>query len=280
MIHPALKSDSVAVVTGGAAGIGLAGALHFARMGMRVAIADNQAALLTAAQMQLRDAGAPDVIAQQVDVSDVNAVRAFEGVVADQFGGTDILMNNAGIQPGSTMFGPHDTWQRILKVNLWGIINVAQIFAPRMIDRGRPGAMITSGSKQGITTPPGDPAYNVTKSAIKTFTEALSHELRNTKGAQITAHLLIPGFVFTELTRKGGSQKPDAAWTPDQTVEFMIASLNKGDFYILCPDNDVSRDIDEKRMEWAMGDIIHNRPALSRWHPDYGDAFAAFMDGK
>ena len=75
---------------------------------------------------------------------------------------------------------------------------------------------------------------------------------------------------------KGG--KPDAAWTPEQVVHFMLARIEAGDFYILCPDNDVTRAVDEKRMAWAMGDIIDNRPALSRWHPDWKDAFAAFMD--
>lgn len=278
MTHPALNSDSVAVITGGASGIGLAAAAQFAKLGMTVAIADNRADLLDSATAEITAAGASNVMVREVDVTDINAIQAFEAGIAEQFGGTDILMNNAGIQPGSSMFGPDENWQRTLDVNMWGIINTARVFAPRMIERGRPGAIITSGSKQGITTPPGNPAYNVAKSAIKTFTEALAHELRNTDGAQITAHLLIPGFVFTELTRNGRSEKPDAAWTPEQTVEFMLDGLNNGDFYILCPDNDVSRDIDEKRMAWAMGDIIHNRQALSRWHPDYAEEFARYMD--
>ena len=57
----------------------------------------------------------------------------------------------------------------------------------------------------------------------------------------------------------------------------MLERMARGDFYILCPDNDVDRATDEKRMTWAMGDIVENRPALSRWHPDYKDAFARFM---
>ena len=77
----------------------------------------------------------------------------------------------------------------------------------------------------------------------------------------------------------GGGEKPAAAWSPEQVADFLLESLSKGDFYILCPDNDVTRAMDEKRMAWHMGDIIENRPALSRWHPDYKDAFAAFMAG-
>ena len=79
------------------------------------------------------------------------------------------------------------------------------------------------------------------------------------------------------MTSRGGGDKPDAAWTPEQVVDFLLESLARGDFYVLCPDNAVSREMDERRMQWAIDDVIENRPALSRWHPDYADAFAAFM---
>jgi NAD(P)-dependent dehydrogenase (short-subunit alcohol dehydrogenase family) len=220
--------------------------------------------------------GSANVMAMAVDVSRAEDVSELEAAVHDRFGGTDLLMNNAGIQPGSGMFGPAENWQRILAVNLWGVIHGSQIFAPRMIERGRAGLIINTGSKQGITTPPGDPAYNVAKAGVKAFAEALEHELRNTKGGLITAHLFIPGFVFTGLTAKGRTEKPAAAWTSEQTVDFMIERLEDGDFYILCPDNDVPRRLDERRILWAAGDIVDNRPALSRWHPDYAEAFAKF----
>jgi short-subunit dehydrogenase len=135
--------------------------------------------------------------------------------------------------------------------------------------------IVNTGSKQGITTPPGDPAYNVSKAGVKAFTEALQHELRNIEGCRVSAHLLIPGFVFTPLTANGRTEKPAGAWTPEQTVDFMIERLEAGDFYILCPDNDVSRALDERRIAWAAGDIIENRPPLSRWHPDFAEAFKA-----
>ena len=99
-------------------------------------------------------------------------------------------------------------------------------------------------------------AYNVSKSGLKAYTEALAHELRNTTDSKLTAHLLIPGFVHTGII--GVKDKPTAAWTAEQTADFFIDSMNRGDFYILCPDNDVTRDMDEKRMAWAIGD----RPVL------------------
>jgi NAD(P)-dependent dehydrogenase (short-subunit alcohol dehydrogenase family) len=281
--HPALAKDNVAVITGGASGIGLAAAMRFASLGMKICIADLGADRLKEAETKLSSAspaGGANIMTSATDVSRVEDVTALESAVQKRFGGTDVLMNNAGISPGAKMFGPLENWQRLLAVNLWGVIHGAQIFAPYMIERGRPGLIINTGSKQGITTPPGEPAYNVTKAGVKAFTEALQHELRNTEGCRISAHLLIPGHVFTGLTARGRTEKPPGAWTGEQTVDFMIERLDAGDFYILCPDNDVPRSLDERRILWAAGDIVENRPALSRWHPDYADAFAAFAKGK
>jgi NAD(P)-dependent dehydrogenase (short-subunit alcohol dehydrogenase family) len=272
-------SGNVAVVTGAASGIGLAATEAFAGLGMKVVLVDLPGDKLDAARERIAAKAASEVIAIACDVSSREAVEALADEVFGRFGFVSVLMNNAGIQPGSTIFGTDGNWRRILEVNLGGIINGSQIFAPRMLATGRSGVIINTGSKQGITTPPGDPAYNVAKAGVKAFTEALEHGLRNEPGRPITAHLLIPGFVFTPLAANGRTEKPDAAWTAEETVAFMLSSLERGDFYILCPDNDVTRALDEKRMAWAIGDIIENRPPLSRWHPDYKDAFANYLKG-
>ena len=276
MTHPALSSGNVAVVTGGASGIGFAAAERFAAMGLKVALADLPGERLDAAAHALTRAGG-EALAVPTDVSSRDDLRRLETTVLDRFGQIHVLMNNAGVQPGSSLFDGVAAWERILAVNLWGPIHGVQIFVPGMIAHGQPGLVINTGSKQGITTPPGDPAYNVSKAGVKVLTEALAHELRSVPGCKLSAHLLIPGFVFTPLAAKGRAEKPAAAWTPEQTVDFMLQSLGRGDFYILCPDNDVPRQLDERRILWAAQDIIDNRPPLSRWHPDWAERFKEWV---
>jgi NAD(P)-dependent dehydrogenase (short-subunit alcohol dehydrogenase family) len=283
MSKEVLVPGATAVITGGASGIGLAAAIRFCKLGLKVCIADlgidrlERAAESIVASASMDPA---DLFAYEADVSDPDQLRALEAAVCDRFGGVDVLMNNAAIGTPTDILGPADAWQRLLAVNLWGVIHGTQVFVPGMLARGRVGLVINTGSKQGITSPPGNPAYNLSKAGVKVFTEALQHQLRNTPGAKLSAHLLIPGFVFTGLSGAGQREKPAGAWTPEQTVDFMIERLGAGDFYILCPDNDVDRRLDECRIEWAADDIISNRPPLSRWHPEFSDAFKAFSEKK
>jgi NAD(P)-dependent dehydrogenase (short-subunit alcohol dehydrogenase family) len=276
-MHPSLQPGSVAVITGAASGIGLATALALARLGLRLCLVDLGTERLALAREQAEAAGAPEVLTVVCDLGDGAQIKALVVQVYARFGVVNLLMNNAGIQPGSSIFDSEESWERILAVNMMGVIRSSQAFAPRMIAGGAPGLIVNTGSKQGITTPPGDPAYNLSKAGVKLFTEALQHHLRNLPDCQVEARLFIPGFVFTPLAAGGRSEKPDAAWTPDQVVDFLMQSLGREDFYILCPDNEVSRATDEKRIAWAAGDLIHNRPPLSRWHPEYAEAFQHWL---
>jgi NAD(P)-dependent dehydrogenase (short-subunit alcohol dehydrogenase family) len=268
MTHPAIAAGSTAVITGAASGIGLAAARALAGRGMSLALVDLPGARLDAAA-----AAIPGARAFGLDVGDVAAVASAAATVAAAMPPVTLLFNNAGMSQPSSALGDRAAWDRTLGVNFGGILTVAQAFVPAMLAHGAPGAVINTGSKQGITLPPGNPAYNVSKAAVKAYTELLAHELRNTPGSRVTAHLMIPGWVHTGLTAAEGAPKPAGAWTAEQAVDFMLDRLAAGDFYILCPDNDVTRPLDERRIAWMAGDLIENRPALSRWHPDWADAF-------
>ena len=275
-LPPAFAAGGVAIVTGAASGIGFALASRLLALGMKVSLADLAGERLDEAAARLAVLG--ETIAIATDVSIRSDVERLRDRVPGAWGPVSVLINNAavGYNPGQP-WEQGAAWESLLGVNLMGVLHGVQVFAPAMIESGGPGVIVNTGSKQGITSPPGNPAYNLSKAGVRSYTESLGHALRETNGGRVSAHLLIPGFTYTGMTNR--PEKPDAAWTAEQVADFALNGIGRGDFYILCPDNDVDRVVDGKRMRWAMDDIIENRPALSRWHPDYKAAFEAFMAG-
>lgn len=278
MAHPVLAPNRTAVVTGAATGIGLALARYFAQVGMNVCIVDTDATALGEAADQVAEAavkGDQAVMARETDVSNFAAMCELKDAVYTAFGECALLVNNAVTRVGGNLLGDHDAWRRAIDVNMWGVINGVQAFVPAMVEQGNPCVVVNCGSKQGITMPPGNSAYNVSKAAVKACTELLQHELRSIEGCQVTAHLLIPGWTTT-----GAREHHSGAWLPEQVVNKMIDAIERNEFYILCPDNEVTTAMDHKRILWAAGDIVNNRPPLSRWHAEHADAFLKFQSGE
>jgi len=184
--HPALTPGRTAVVTGAASGIGLAAAKRLASMGLNICLADLAGDALGRAQAEVAAlASNPSaILAVATDVSKVEDIERLRQATYAAFGEVAVLMNNAGTAPGGGPFDHPDRWRRVLEVNLWGVINGVQAFTQPMLDQGTPCAIVNTGSKQGITCPPGDTAYNVSKAGVKALTEALAHSLRNTPGSQ------------------------------------------------------------------------------------------------
>lgn len=215
------------------------------------------------------------------------------------------LMNNAAKQiGGGAIQTSMDEFNTMMNINLNGAIHTCQQFIPIMKERGQPGIIVNTGSKQGITMPPGNLTYNVSKAALKAWTEGLEHELmmdRLNQNGKLKAALLVPGWTNTsimikerrERAKRNGNDAFDydtvkkeifhednpanGAWMPKQVFDYMVERLDGGSFYIICPDNEVDSFTDKVRMTWTMQDITEDRAPLSRWHPEYKEKFNEYL---
>lgn len=276
----AIRKNGVAVVTGAAAGIGYAIASRLSREGMKVVLFDNNQAGLDEAVISLYDER-PDaqLLAVIGDVTSDESLRELY-VRAREFGDISLVVNNAAIGESAGPWEEAPQWPEIMDVNFWGILRMQQLFTEHLLSSEKTAAIVNLGSKEGITTPPGNAAYNVSKAAVRVLTEQLQHELRKRPGSKVSAHLLIPGYTFTPMNFPGmdsSTPKPEAPWTADQVADRLVQGLLEGEFYIFCEDNEVSRELDKRRIQWSADDLILGRPALSRWHPDYQDQFKAYI---
>lgn len=265
------KPGNVAVITGAAYGIGKALSLRLANNGMFVVMADLKSdefdAAIKAVQ-QTAVAGEAAVLGLVVDVSDSEQIAALKIKTLETFGKVNLLVNNAVTRIGRGIDADLPEWRRAMEVNLWGPVLGVRSFLPTLLENEEPAAIVNVGSKQGITNPPGHPIYNITKSALKTYTESLQYELRinpdNQGEGRVTSHLLVPGWTTT-----GNAEHKPGAWLPDQVIDRLFDGVSSDQFYIVCPDGEVTEEMDKKRILWAAQDITENRPPLSRWHPHY-----------
>ncbi|KAF2670483.1 NAD(P)-binding protein [Microthyrium microscopicum] len=279
---PKISSQSTlpatALITGGASGIGLAIAHKCRAKGMRVGIVDRNTKLLARAKDDLASGAPEDVLTFDVDVTNTEDWEKLKGDVERAWGQLGFLFLNAGIG-GKGDWGDREYFQRILNTNLFGVVNGLNTFVPFLkAQSGYRSSIVITGSKQGITNPPGNPAYNASKAAVKSLAEHLSYDLKDT---DIGVHLLVPGWTFTGLSGNvPGSEekKPDGAWSPEQVADYCFQKMNDGKFYIICPDNDVTPELDKKRMMWTAGDAVYERQPLTRWRKEYAEESKKWME--
>ncbi|MCJ7837783.1 MAG: SDR family NAD(P)-dependent oxidoreductase, partial [Burkholderiales bacterium] len=195
--------------------------------------------------------------------------------------GADILMNNAGIQPGSQMFGPLPNWQRILGVNLWGVIHGVRVFTPIMLAQGGEAHIVNTASVSGLISPPGSAMYNVTKHAVVTLTETLYHDLA-LKQASIGCSVLCPAYVPTgivdsERNRPAPLQNPTQEKTAEQQAReaLLRKAVTSGKLSADDVAQKVFEAVRERRfyilthprikpsIQWRMEDILQDRNPTS-----------------
>jgi NAD(P)-dependent dehydrogenase (short-subunit alcohol dehydrogenase family) len=199
----------VAVVTGGASGIGRAMAERFAAGGMKVVLADVETGVLAQTEAEMKAAGAT-VVAVPTDVSSASDLEALADRTIDAFGAVHILCNNAGVPPvvGPSWELTEADWQWVLGVNLWGVINGIRAFVPIMLKQGSEGHIINTASIAGLLSAPWAATYDVAKHGVVTLSESLHHELALT-GSKVKVSVLCPAWVKTQLM-DGDRNRPAA----------------------------------------------------------------------
>jgi NAD(P)-dependent dehydrogenase (short-subunit alcohol dehydrogenase family) len=259
----------VAVVTGGASGLGRAFADRFAAEGMRLVLADIEEDALARAVEELRDQGA-DVVGLRTDVARLDDVEALRDRALDAFGHVHVVCNNAGVAGGAVVDAPIELWQWVLGVNLWGVIHGCHVFLPLLIAQDE-GHVVNTASMAGLSGAAGLGVYCTSKFAVVGLSESLHHDLA-ARGSQVGVSVLCPGFVQTRIFESHRNM-PDhvrAVTTPDDAADdaqraivsagippsvaadAVFEAVRDRRFFVL-PHPRAARSSTEARLEWMDG---------------------------
>jgi NAD(P)-dependent dehydrogenase (short-subunit alcohol dehydrogenase family) len=281
-------AGKVAVITGGASGIGLALAHRLAAEEVRLVLLDIEQAALETAEQGLREAGAT-VLAIPTDVSSGASVDAAAARAREAFGIAHIIVNNAGVAGGT---GPMWTlsesdWAWTLSVNLWGVIHGIRAFLPPLLASGEPGHVVNTASISGLTSHPWMGPYTATKHAVVAMSEVLAKELELAR-AKVGVSVLCPGFVKTAISRSERNrpaehrekrapsanlgnimqQLVDAGVSAASIAERVVEAIREPRFYILThPEL-------QKSIEHRQRDILEGR------QPGIDPMFRALLGSK
>jgi len=239
--------DKVAVITGGASGIGLAVAKALGREGARLVLADIEQEALDQAVAGLAAQGV-EVVGKRVDVRERSEVAALADFAWHRFGAVHILFNNAGV----AVFGPthamsHDDWRWVMDVNLWGPIHGAEIFTPRMLAQGEETHILFTASFAGLAPNLNLGPYNVTKAGVVALAESLWRDL---KGTPVGVSVLCPQRVTSNIDKSArnrpgelasGPKSEPAPWKmvaartlgAEDVAEMVLGGLRRNDLFIV-----------------------------------------------
>jgi NAD(P)-dependent dehydrogenase (short-subunit alcohol dehydrogenase family) len=248
-------NNRVAVVTGGASGIGFGLATAFANEGMRVVLGDIEAPALDEAVEKLQTMGA-DVIGVRTDVSDPAQVQGLADVAVERFGGIHIACNNAGVAGGGLSWEvPIDTWEWVFGANLWGVIHGLRAFVPILMQQPE-AHIVNTASLAGLVAGPFMGPYNASKHAVVAISETLHHELA-LMAPQVKVSVLCPGWVRTRIAESsrnrpaGPGEEPavpggmaqvlhsfiDGGMPPDALAAKVLDAIREERFWILPHDD-------------------------------------------
>ncbi len=239
----------VAVITGGASGIGLAVAKACAAQGMKLVLADIEQSALDAATAAFRADGV-EVLDRRVDVSDPDAVEALAAATYDRFGSAHLVMNNAGVVTGGKAWEQTlEDWNWVLGVDLWGVVYGVKSFVPRMLAGGEPGHIVNTASIAGLLAMPGIAPYDVAKAGVVSLSECLHHDLRAVDST-IGVSVLCPGRVASRIgesdrnrpggsanpTYRPGTDMPPTLLSAEHTADLVVEAVRTNRFWILTHD--------------------------------------------
>ncbi|MEL6891034.1 MAG: SDR family NAD(P)-dependent oxidoreductase [Actinomycetota bacterium] len=251
---PVIESRNVAVITGGASGIGLATAERLLHRGMRVVLADIDEASLRDVEARLTEAGG-DVVGVVCDTASGASVTELAATTLERFGGAHVVFNNAGIAGvGDAWNDPIELWERVVDINLYGVVHGIRAFLPIMQDQGV-GHIVNTASMAGLVALPGAAPYNATKHAVVAISEGLFLELEGT-GSAVGVSVLCPGFVKTNLMDK----EPEVV---DSPIGALVGEVLAGGVENGIPADDVAV---------AVVDAIDNRQFWILTHADMREA--------
>jgi NAD(P)-dependent dehydrogenase (short-subunit alcohol dehydrogenase family) len=248
--------NKVAVITGGASGLGFAMAQRAAHEGMKVVLADVEQAALTKAEAELK-AGGADVIGVITDVSKAHDVAELAKTTVETFGKVHLVCNNAGVggMRRKAWEATVEDWQWVLGVNVWGVIHGMRTFAPLMLAQNEPCHMVNTASVAGLLSPSGMSVYNVSKHAVVALSETMYQDLALIN-AKLKVSVLCPAFVPTGIWNSGRNRPAELAagidaaeekrraeevrvvlekgkLTPKDIADMVFAAIKTDKFYIL-----------------------------------------------
>src|SRR5262250_245049 len=207
--------DRIAVITGGAGGIGMAMARAFATRGAKIVLADLDEAALRKSIMELQGAGAT-VVGVPTDVTRMESVQALAAASRSHFGGAHIICNNAGVATfGELRQSTHRDWARTMNVNFWGVVPGAETFVPLLVEQGQGVHIVNTASMAGLIGMRWLGIYSASKFAVVGLTEALQREL---EPLGVGVSVLCPMIVDTKINENSARMRPAELRNADEPL--------------------------------------------------------------